>query len=100
MPEPFEPQIVAFFCNWCTYTAADLAGVSRMKYAPNMRIIRLMCLQRGSLADALGVDHVRRVEALVIDWKGQGEVALPGGVTAVRAYGRLCLRGGGRPLRE
>jgi len=37
---------VAFFCNWCTYTAADLAGVSRMKYAPNVRIIRLMCSGR------------------------------------------------------
>jgi F420-non-reducing hydrogenase iron-sulfur subunit len=46
MPEPFEPRIVAFFCNWCTYTAADLAGVSRMKYAPNMRTIRLMCSGR------------------------------------------------------
>jgi F420-non-reducing hydrogenase iron-sulfur subunit len=37
---------VAFFCNWCTYTAADLAGVSRLKYAPNARIIRLMCSGR------------------------------------------------------
>ena len=43
---PWEPRIVAFFCNWCTYTAADLAGVSRMKYAPNTRIIRLMCSGR------------------------------------------------------
>ena len=42
----FEPRIVAFFCNWCTYTAADLAGVSRMKYAPNARIIRVMCSGR------------------------------------------------------
>jgi F420-non-reducing hydrogenase iron-sulfur subunit len=42
----FEPRIVAFFCNWCTYTAADLAGVSRMKYAPNIRVIRLMCSGR------------------------------------------------------
>ncbi|MHA2621440.1 MAG: hydrogenase iron-sulfur subunit [bacterium JZ-2024 1] len=42
----WEPKIVAFFCNWCTYTAADLAGVSRMKYAPNVRIIRLMCSGR------------------------------------------------------
>ena len=41
-----EPRIVAFFCNWCTYTAADLAGVSRMKYAPNIRVIRLMCSGR------------------------------------------------------
>jgi F420-non-reducing hydrogenase iron-sulfur subunit len=44
--EAFEPKIVAFFCNWCTYMAADLAGVSRMKYAPNVRIIRLMCSGR------------------------------------------------------
>ncbi len=47
MPEtPWEPRIVAFFCNWCTYTAADLAGVSRLKYAPNVRVIRLMCSGR------------------------------------------------------
>jgi F420-non-reducing hydrogenase iron-sulfur subunit len=42
----WQPRIVAFFCNWCTYTAADLAGVSRLKYAPNVRIIRLMCSGR------------------------------------------------------
>ncbi len=42
----FEPQIVAFFCNWCTYLAADLAGTSRMKYAPNARVIRVMCSGR------------------------------------------------------
>lgn len=41
-----EPKIVAFFCNWCTYTGADLAGVSRMQYAPNARIIRVMCSGR------------------------------------------------------
>jgi F420-non-reducing hydrogenase iron-sulfur subunit len=43
---PFEPKIVAFFCNWCTYLAADLAGTSRFKYAPNIRVIRLMCSGR------------------------------------------------------
>ena len=42
----FEPRIVAFFCNWCTYLAADLAGTSRMKYAPNTRVIRVMCSGR------------------------------------------------------
>src|SRR5271165_162852 len=42
----FEPRIVAFFCNWCTYLAADLAGTSRMKYAPNVRVVRLMCSGR------------------------------------------------------
>jgi len=44
--QPFEPRIVAFFCNWCTYTASDLAGVSRLTYAPNLRIIRTMCSGR------------------------------------------------------
>ncbi|MBL7960730.1 hydrogenase iron-sulfur subunit [bacterium] len=42
----WEPTIVAFFCNWCTYTAADLAGVSRMRHASNVRIIRVMCSGR------------------------------------------------------
>ena len=42
----WEPRIVAFFCNWCTYAAADLAGISRVKYAPNMRIVRVMCSGR------------------------------------------------------
>ncbi len=44
--ESWEPRIVAFFCNWCTYTAADLAGISRLKYAPNVRVIRVMCSGR------------------------------------------------------
>ncbi len=39
----FEPRIVAFLCNWCTYTGADLAGTSRLQYPANVRIIRLMC---------------------------------------------------------
>ena len=42
----WEPRIVAFFCNWCTYTAADLAGVSRLRHAPNSRIVRVMCSGR------------------------------------------------------
>ncbi len=42
----WSPRIIAFFCNWCTYTAADLAGVSRMKYAANTRTIRVMCSGR------------------------------------------------------
>ncbi len=42
----FEPRIVAFFCNWCTYLASDLAGTSRLKYAPNTRVVRLMCSGR------------------------------------------------------
>jgi len=46
MSEQFEPVIVGFLCNWCSYRAADLAGTSRMKYAPNMRAIRVMCSGR------------------------------------------------------
>jgi F420-non-reducing hydrogenase iron-sulfur subunit len=42
----FEPKIVGFLCNWCTYTGADLAGTSRMKYAPNVRVVRVMCSGR------------------------------------------------------
>lgn len=43
MTENSEPRIIAFLCNWCTYTGADLAGTSRLQYPPNVRIIRLMC---------------------------------------------------------
>ncbi len=42
----FEPKIVGFLCNWCAYAGADLAGVSRMQYPPNLRIIRVMCSGR------------------------------------------------------
>ena len=46
MNNGFNPTIVGFFCNWCTYLAADLAGTSRMKYAPNVRVVRTMCSGR------------------------------------------------------
>jgi coenzyme F420-reducing hydrogenase delta subunit len=42
----FEPKLVAFVCNWCTYAGADLAGTSRTKYASNVRIIRFPCTGR------------------------------------------------------
>ena len=42
----YQPTILAFLCNWCAYTGADLAGTSRMKYAANIRIIRVMCSGR------------------------------------------------------
>lgn len=42
----FEPVIIGFTCNWCSYRAADMAGTARMKYAPNVRLIRLMCSGR------------------------------------------------------
>ncbi|MCK5315072.1 MAG: hydrogenase iron-sulfur subunit [Anaerolineales bacterium] len=46
MSEHFEPVIVGFLCNWCSYRAADLAGTARIHYAPNMRPIRVMCSGR------------------------------------------------------
>jgi coenzyme F420-reducing hydrogenase delta subunit len=42
----WEPRIVAFICNWCTYTGADLAGTSRMKYPANVRVIKIPCTGR------------------------------------------------------
>ena len=42
----FEPKIVGFLCNWCSYRGADLAGTSRAKYPPNVRVIRVMCSGR------------------------------------------------------
>jgi F420-non-reducing hydrogenase iron-sulfur subunit len=46
MSEQFEPKIIAFVCTYCTYAGADLAGTSRLKYAPNVRIVRLPCTGR------------------------------------------------------
>ena len=42
----FEPRVVAFACNWCSYPAADAAGINKMQYPPNARIIRVMCAGR------------------------------------------------------
>ena len=52
----FEPRVVGFLCNWCSYAGADLAGVSRFQYPPNIRVIRVMCSGR--------IDPVLIVEAL------------------------------------
>ncbi len=46
MSQEFSPKIITFACNWCAYSAADLAGVSRFQYPPNIRIIRVMCSGR------------------------------------------------------
>ncbi len=42
----FEPKILGIFCNWCSYTGADLAGTARIKYSPNLKIVRVMCSGR------------------------------------------------------
>ncbi|MFO7583903.1 MAG: hydrogenase iron-sulfur subunit [Anaerolineales bacterium] len=46
MSETFEPTIIGFTCNWCSYRAADAAGIGRIKYPPNVRLVRLMCSGR------------------------------------------------------
>lgn len=46
MSKQFEPIIIGFTCNWCSYRAADMAGTARLKYPPNIRLIRLMCSGR------------------------------------------------------
>ncbi len=46
----FEPRIIGFLCNWCSYAGADTAGTSRMQYPPTIRIIRVMCTGRLSPA--------------------------------------------------
>jgi len=56
MADEFEPNIIGFLCNWCSYAGADLAGTSRMKYPPNIKSIRVMCSGR--------VDPVFILEAL------------------------------------
>lgn len=63
MSDTFEPKIVAFVCNWCAYAGADLAGVARMQYPTNVRLIRLMCsgrMNHGFLLNAFeaGADGV------------------------------------------
>ncbi len=61
--EIYEPKIVGFFCNWCSYRAADGAGTARIKHSPNVRVVRLMCSGRVDpsfvlKALALGADGV------------------------------------------
>jgi F420-non-reducing hydrogenase iron-sulfur subunit len=48
MTTDFEPRIIGFLCNWCSYAGADAAGISRFKYQPNIRIVRVMCSGRVS----------------------------------------------------
>lgn len=63
MEETFEPKILAYVCNWCTYAGADLTGTSRIKYANNVRIVRFPCTGRIDYnlllkAFALGADGI------------------------------------------
>ena len=114
----FEPRIVAFFCNWCTYTAADLAGTARMKYAANVRVIRMMCSGRldpqfvfsalrvvrlrcgccGVRApqfSILGIFSLREAES----GRGLGLGTLPEGWPSLELRRRRFLKGGGSSFR-
>lgn len=71
--------------------SVDCGALLELARALRTRVIRLMGLRSGCPGDELGFDHVAQIEALVVDWHGQGELRLPGGVVAKRAYGRLCL---------
>ena len=73
-------------------SSIDCAGLLELPRAIRTRVIRDACTTAGVPADAMAFDHVARVEALVSQWHGQGEIRLPGGVVALRSYGRLCLR--------
>jgi F420-non-reducing hydrogenase iron-sulfur subunit len=57
MIKEFEPNILGFLCNWCSYAGADLAGTSRMKYPPNLKSIRVMCSGRVDPAFVLEALH-------------------------------------------
>lgn len=59
--EPVDVNIIAFCCNWCSYAGADLAGVSRLQYPPNVKIIRVMCTGR------IDPQHILRGFELGID---------------------------------
>lgn len=60
--QQFEPSILAFLCNWCAYAGADLAGISRLQYPPNIRVIRVMCSGR--------VDPVFILEGFITGFDG------------------------------
>ena len=60
--EEWEPKILAFLCNWCSYAGADLAGVSRLQYPPNIRVVRVPCSGR--------INPFYLIKALQAGWDG------------------------------
>jgi len=68
----FEPVILGFTCNWCSYRAADLAGTARMKYPPNVRLVRLMCSGRLDPAFVLSA-FAQGADAVIVSgcWPGE-----------------------------
>ena len=84
----FEPVIIGFTCNWCSYRAADLAGTSRIAYPPNVRLVRLMCSGRLDPTFVLAA-YARGADAVVIlgCWPGECHYQ----VQNLRMYGRFLL---------
>ena len=62
MSEDWEPKVIAFLCNWCSYAGADLAGISRLQYPPNIRIVRVPCSGR--------INPLYLIKALQAGWDG------------------------------
>ena len=94
---PFEPVVLGFTCNWCSYRAADLAGTARIKYPPNVRLVRLMCSGRLDptfvlKAFASGADGVLMTGC----WPGR--LPLPGSRTSRRSAASSCSSGSSTQL--
>ena len=98
----FEPRIVGFLCNWCSYAGADLAGVSRIQYPPNLRIIRVMCSGRIDPSVVLGV-LAGGADGVMITGCHIGDCHyIDGNLYARRKFGllrRLVVRAGLEPER-
>jgi F420-non-reducing hydrogenase iron-sulfur subunit len=86
MSEPYEPIIIGFLCNWCSYRAADLAGTARLRYSPNMRPIRVMC--SGRVEPDLVINALRNgADGVLIAGCHPGECHyIEGNLKALRRY--------------
>jgi F420-non-reducing hydrogenase iron-sulfur subunit len=87
--ENWEPKIVAFLCNWCSYAGADLAGTSRIQYPPNIRIVRVPCSGRVNPFFILG-SLQRGVDGVLVSGCHPGECHyLSGNYSARRKFALL-----------
>lgn len=85
----WSPKIVAFLCNWCSYAGADLAGVSRMQYPPNIRIIRVPCSGRVSPMHILSALH-RGADGVLVSGCHPGDCHyISGNLVARRKFSML-----------
>ena len=87
--DDWRPKIVAFLCNWCSYAGADLAGVSRMQYAPNVRIIRVPCSGRVNPMHILAALH-RGADGVLVSGCHPGDCHyISGNLVAKRKFSML-----------